>query len=112
MFELPTAIYSILYALIMAQTMDRVHYQNINMTAMIFTKQDGIQKRINMEMHRGVTYWQGAGAYTDAKTYILVTAISKYEVAALKKLVHSEDPQAFVIFNEGMSISGNFEKRL
>lgn len=112
MFELPTAIYSILYVLIMAQTMDRVHYQNINMTAMIFTKQEGIQKRINMEMHRGVTYWQGAGAYTDAKTYILVTAISKYEVAALKKLVHSEDPQAFVIFNEGMSISGNFEKRL
>lgn len=112
LFELPTAIYSVLYALIMAQTMDRVHYQNINMTAMIFTKHCDIQHRINEEMHRGVTYWKGAGAYTEEETYILVTAISKYEEATLKKIIHSVDPHAFVIFHEGMSISGNFEKRL
>ena len=112
LFELPTAIYSILYSWIASQTMDRVHYQNINMTAMIFTKHDGVQHKINEEMHRGVTYWKGAGAYTEQETFILVTAISKYEVQMLKKIVHSVDPQAFVIFNEGMSISGNFEKRL
>lgn len=112
LFELPIAIYSILYSLVMAQAMDKVHYQNINMTAMIFTKHHGIQKKINEQMHRGVTYWKGAGAYTDEETLILVTAISKYEVATLKKLVYSDDPKAFVIFNEGMSISGNFEKRL
>ncbi len=112
LFELPTAIYSVLYALIMAQAMDKIHYQNINMTVMIFTKHEGIQGKINEEMHRGVTYWKGAGAYTEEETYILVTAISKYEVATLKKIIHSMDPQAFVIFHEGMSISGNFEKRL
>ena len=96
----------------MAQAMDKVHYQNINMTVMIFTKQDGIQKRINEEMRRGVTYWKGAGAYTQEDTFVLVTAISKYEVATLKRIIHSIDPKAFVIFQEGMSISGNFEKRL
>lgn len=112
LFELPVAIYSILYAVIMAQALDKVHYQNINMTVMIFTKKDGIQKQINKEMRRGVTYWKGAGAYTQEDTYILVTAISKYEVTTLKKLIYSMDPHAFVIFQEGMSISGNFEKRL
>lgn len=112
LFELPVAIYSVLYAVIMAQVMDKVHYQNINMTVMIFTKHDGIQKAINEKMRRGVTYWKGAGAYTDEETFILVTAISKYEVNTLKKLIHNIDPQAFVIFQEGMSISGNFEKRL
>lgn len=112
LFEIPVAIYSILYAVIMAQAMDKVHYQNINMTVMIFTKQDGIQKRINEEMRRGVTYWKGAGAYTQEDTFVLVTAISKYEVATLKRIIHSIDPKAFVIFQEGMSISGNFEKRL
>lgn len=112
LFEIPVAIYSVLYSIIMAQAMDKVHYQNINMTAMIFTKQSGIQKKINDEMRRGVTYWKGAGAYTDEDTFVLVTAISKYEVNTLKKIIHSIDPQAFVIFNEGMSVSGNFEKRL
>ena len=112
LFELPVAIYSVLYAVIMAQAMDKVHYQNINMTVMIFTKHDGIQKAINETMRRGVTYWKGVGAYTDEETFILVTAISKYEVNTLKKLIHSIDPKAFVIFQEGMSISGNFEKRL
>lgn len=112
LFELPVAIYSVLYAVIMAQAMDKVHYQNINMTVMIFTKHDGIQKAINETMRRGVTYWKGAGAYTDEETFILVTAISKYEVNTLKKVIHAIDPQAFVIFQEGMSISGNFEKRL
>ena len=63
-------------------------------------------------MHRGVTYWKGAGAYTNDETYILVTAISKYEVPQIKKIVKDIDPKAFMIFNEGMSISGNFEKRL
>lgn len=112
LFELPVAIYSVLYSVIMAQAMDKVHYQNINMTVMIFTKHNGIQKAINETMRRGVTYWKGAGAYTDEETFILVTAISKYEVNTLKKLIHGMDPHAFVIFHEGMSISGNFEKRL
>lgn len=112
LFELPVAIYSILYSVCMAQAMDKIHYQNINMTATIFTKREGLQKKINLEMTRGVTYWTGAGAYTDEDTYVLMTVISKYEVNTLKKIIHSMDPQAFVIFNEGMSVSGNFEKRL
>lgn len=112
LFEIPVAIYSILYAVCMSLAMDKVHYQNINMTAMIFTKNDEIQTRIMNEMRRGVTYWKGAGAYTNEETYILVTAISKYEVGTLKRIIYNIDPKAFVIFNEGMSVSGNFEKRL
>ena len=79
---------------------------------MIFTKVDGIDTLINQTMVRGVTKWDGFGSYTNEKTHVLVTVISKYEVSRLKKLIHSLDPKAFVIFNEGMSVSGNFEKRL
>jgi uncharacterized membrane-anchored protein YitT (DUF2179 family) len=38
--------------------------------------------------------------------------ISKYEVAQLKKIVRNLDPNAFMIFTEGCSVEGNFEKRL
>ena len=41
-----------------------------------------------------------------------MTVINKYEVPQVKKIILSADPQAFIIINEGMSVSGNFEKRL
>ena len=112
LFNLETAIYSIIYMVVMYSVCDRTHYQNINMTAMIFTKNIDVQFAIMHEMGRGVTYWKGAGAYTDAETLILVCAINKYEEAQLKKIIYTLDEHAFVIFSEGMSISGNFEKRL
>ena len=112
MFNLETAIYSIIYMVVMYSVCDHTHYQNINMTAMIFTKNIDVQFAIMQETGRGVTYWKGAGAYTDDETLILVCAINKYEENQLKKIIYTLDENAFVIFSEGMSISGNFEKRL
>ncbi len=112
LFSLPIAIYSIIYTVCLAMAMDKVHYQNINMTAMIFTKNPNLQRVIMEEMRRGVTYWKGAGAYTNEDTNILVTVISKYEITHLKKIIQEIDAKAFVILNEGIGISGNFEKRL
>lgn len=111
-FELPIAIYSIIYTASFSLMVDKIHYQNINTTAMIFTKKKNVEKRITMEMGRGVTCWNGYGAYTGECTEILVTVISKYEIAQLKKIVSEIDENAFIIFNEGMSVTGNFEKRL
>ena len=91
---------------------DKIHYQNINTTAMIFTKENDIDKRIMSEIGRGVTLWHGYGAYTGEDTLILVTVISKYEIGQLRKIVNESDEKAFIIFNEGMNVVGNFEKRL
>ena len=91
MFNLETAIYSIIYMVVMYSVCDHTHYQNINMTAMIFTKNIDVQFAIMHEMGRGVTYWKGAGAYTDAETLILVCAINKYEEAQLKKIIYTLD---------------------
>ena len=52
------------------------------------------------------------GAYTNKTSYILFVLISKYEVGQIKQIVHSIDPHAFMIFTEGCSVDGNFEKRL
>lgn len=112
LFDLSIAIYSILYTACMYLVVDKIHYQNINMTAMIFTRNGEIKNRIMQETGRGVTYWKGAGAYTDRETFVLVTVISKYEVPQIKKIILTLDANAFIIFHEGMSISGNFEKRL
>lgn len=111
-FNMEIAIYSLIYGVIYSIACDRVHIQNINMSVMIFTKKLGISRAIIDQMGRGVTNWDGAGAYTNQTSYILFVVISKYEVSQLKRVARSIDPNAFMIFTEGCSVSGNFEKRL
>lgn len=112
MFNIEIVIYSLIYGVVYSIACDRVHIQNINMSVMIFTKKLGISRAIIEQTGRGVTNWDGAGAYTNETSYILFVVISKYEVSQLKRIVRSIDPNAFMIFTEGCSVSGNFEKRL
>ena len=112
MFNLETVIYSLIYGVISSVACDRIHIQNINMSVMIFTKKLGISKAIMNEMGRGVTNWDGAGAYTNETSYLLFVMSSKYEVNQSRRIVHNIDPNAFMIFTEGCSVEGNFEKRL
>lgn len=112
MFNIEIVIYSLIYTTVLALALDRVHIQNINMSVMIFTKKTGISKAIIEQTGRGVTNWDGEGAYTNKTSYILFVMISKYEVGQIKQIVHGIDPNAFMIFTEGCSVDGNFEKRL
>ena len=112
MFDIEVVVYSLIYTTVLALACDRVHVQNINMSVMIFTKQEGIEKIVLEEMGRGVTKWEGVGAYTNESSHVLYIMISKYEVEQLKEIIHRVDPQAFIILNEGSKVVGNFEKRL
>lgn len=112
LFNIEIVVYSLIYATVLALAIDRVHIQNINTSVMIFTKKTGISQAIMEQTGRGVTNWDGEGAYTNKTSYILFVMISKYEVAQIKRIVRSIDPDAFMIFTEGCSVDGNFEKRL
>lgn len=112
LFDAQTVIYSLIYNVIFTLILDEVHYQNINVRVMIFTKKDGIDKQITEQTRRGVTEWQGVGAYTGESMHILVSCISKYEVNDLMEIVQGIDPQAFVVVDEHVIVNGNFEKRI
>ncbi len=112
LFDLPIAIYSIIYAAVYSFVLDKVHLQNIEMSLMIFTKNPEIKSRILKDFVRGVTYWKGLGAYTQTETEVLVTIVSKDEVNDLRRMITQIDPKAFIIVNEGLQITGNFIKRL
>lgn len=113
LFDIQIVVYSLIYTTVLAVGVDKIHTQTICTTAMIFTKKTGISKAIMDGLGRGVTRWDGEGAYTEQVSYVLLTVISKYEVNQLKKLVREIDDQAFVVLIEGNSIMmGNFEKRL
>jgi len=112
LFDVRTVIYSLIYTVVFTLVLDKTHYQNINVRVMIFTKKDGIDEAINLRTRRGVTKWDGCGAYTKESTHVLVSCINKYEVNELMDMVQSMDPQAFVIVDENVMVNGNFEKRL
>lgn len=110
MFNIEVVIYSFIYATVIGLAIDRVHVQNINMQAMIFTKKEGISDAIMTELGRGVTRWEGEGAYTNQTTYVLCVMLSKYEMTKLLEIVRRIDPNAFVTVNEGAKVYGNFNK--
>ena len=112
LFNMEIVIYSIIYATVLGMATDRIHIQNINTSVMIFTKKPGVSKEIIKETGRGITKWNGRGAYTNETSYILYVMISKYEENQIKRIVQKIDPNAFMIFSEGSRVVGNFEKRL
>lgn len=112
MFNVETAIYSVIYIIAFSFIIDKTHLQNINTMVIVFTKNKDVPQKILYEMGRGVTSWNGNGAYTKEDTLIFITVISKYEVNQIKEIIYEKDEKAFIIFSEGNAVLGNFEKRL
>jgi uncharacterized membrane-anchored protein YitT (DUF2179 family) len=67
-------------------------------TAMIITNQpDAIASSVLQELERGVTFLEGAGAYTGEARPVLYCVITRAEVATLKTIVNEIDPTAFMV---------------
>ena len=114
LFSPEIAIYSIIYNVVTSMVLDRMHKQNINVQALIFTKADTqtMGQTILNQLNRGVTYWQGLGAFSGEDVHILCVCLSKYEIEELLRIVHTVDPYAFLTTQEGTRIYGNFQKKL
>lgn len=112
LFELPTAIYSVIYSFISSLVVDKVHTQNISISAIIITKVPNLQAQIVSELNRGVTCWKGIGGYTDQDVFVLMTVLSKFETDLLRRKIQEVDPNAFIIIHDKLDIFGNYEKRL
>lgn len=112
LFSLQTALYSVIFVILMYFVCDRVHFQNVNMYGIIITSCPSLKQEILEQTGRGVTWWMGKGAYTNSDKEILLCMMNKYEVRYYKKLVHQADPKAFFLLAKGNPVLGNFEKRL
>ncbi|MGN0167998.1 MAG: YitT family protein [Acetatifactor sp.] len=114
LFDMEIVVYSIIYAAVYSVAMDKVHTQNINVEVNVITKADttALEKEVFEELGRGITKWTSMGAYTYEKSHILYIMLSKYEVNRLKAIIHKYDPNAFIVVNEGVSVDGNYLKKL
>lgn len=114
LFGVQTAIYSIIYSAVSMLMTDKAHTQNINTEVLIFTKKDPekIKDYIVQKFDRDATWWEAKGGYTQSRTYAVITVLSKYECAHLKREMKIIDEHAFIVEKDGISIGGRYEKHL
>lgn len=114
LFDVTVVIYCVIYTSISTLIMDKTHTQNISTAVFIFTKQDPeqVMHYILEELVRGATHWEAKGGYTEQKTNIIFTVVSKHELMALKRKLRQVDPQAFLVSKEDVGIEGKFVKHL
>lgn len=105
-------IYSIIYSAVDNVMVDKLHEQNICSTAFIFCKENPkpINDFIKNDLNRDFTYWYAYGGYDDSRTYIIYTALTKYELIRLERNMKKFNIKTFMIKSEGIGIRGEFKK--
>ena len=106
-------IYSIIYSAVDSLMIDKTHEQNICSTAFIFCKENPkkINEFIKNDLNRDFTYWYAKGGYDDSRTYIIYTALTKYELIKLERNMKKFNIQTFMIKSDGIGIKGDFKKQ-
>ena len=114
LFSPEIAIYSVIYNFSSNMVLDRVHQQNVNVQALIFTHGDEreVSGFILEKLGRGVTCWEGVGAYTGKGVHVLCVSLSKYETEELLHVVRKIDPHAFITMQQGVHVYGNFRHKV
>lgn len=113
-FSLSTAIYSVFFSFISTTMMDKLHMQNINVEATVITKvlSPEMEHEILVNLHRGITRYEGIGEYTGEPVHIFYILVSKYEISRLRTIVFKHDPHAFIVARDGAVVYGNYKKKI
>ena len=107
--DISKALYCGIAVFVMGQVIDAVVYRfDYSKVALIITKHhDEVARKINEELDRGATFLKGEGTYSRKDTKVILTAIKRQQLAELKALVVSVDPDAFIIVQEAHQVLGD-----
>jgi uncharacterized membrane-anchored protein YitT (DUF2179 family) len=104
------ALYSMLSMFIVSRVMDTIHIRHLKVTAFIITEHKDLITQRLLKLPRGVTVIKTAGAYSNQEKDMLMTVITRYELAEFKAIIKECDPKAFVNIVETASVIGEFRK--
>lgn len=65
-----------------------------------------IAERIMKEMHRGVTYLEGQGAFSGQSKMVINCVVNHFEIVKVKEIVTEIDKKAFVFVTETVEVMG------
>lgn len=72
----------------------------------ITTQAEGIARRILDDLERGCTLLPATGAYTGQPRTVVYTVVQRSELTAVKRIVYSFDPRAFVVVGDVREVVG------
>ena len=108
LFSLEMALYTLIYLYISA-TMVNLVVTGLSQRKAVYIISphwEEISKGIGQKIERGVTIISGRGGYTGQELQILYTVITFRELARLKQLINTIDPNAFVVVAETLEVKG------
>ncbi len=115
LFDIPTVIYSLIYAVFGSIATDKIHAQNISTQVTILTKLEDtrdMEVEVLSRLYRGMTEVDANGIFTGERVKMFIVFINKYESGRLKGIIRAHDPNAFIVETEGVRIEGNFLRKL
>lgn len=104
-----SAMYSLICMFVMSKVVDLVLYglDNSSICYIISEHSEDIVKEITFgELHRGVTLLSGEGAYTHEKRPVVMCVIKRPQIAVIRRLVRTLDPNAFLIVTDAKNVFG------
>ncbi|MFZ3579943.1 YitT family protein [Virgibacillus sp. DJP39] len=111
LFSWDLALYTMASIYITGIVIDRIHTRHIKLSLMVVTNRgDELKNELIGNLIRGITVINGYGAYSNKESKVLYTVITRYELAIVKSLIKSVDPNAFVSITETVEVMGNFRR--
>jgi len=109
-FGLEAALYGVLNAYICTVIMDKIVvtlWTNKEKTVYIISsKPEGIERAILEELGHGGTIFSAHGMYSKVERPVIMSVITNHELGRLTKIVHQEDPKAFMIIQDAFEVLG------
>lgn len=101
-------LYGIVLVILHTIVMDKMLLMGDSRTQVkiISAQSNAIREAILEQLDRGVTIFHGEGGYTRDPSEVLLSVVSNRELPKLEKLVHSIDPECFLIVSRVTEVSG------
>ncbi len=111
--EFNNTLYSVITLVISSVVLDKVVYgMDYSKVALIISdRYEEIAQAIDSQLDRGVTLLRGQGFYRRCDKYVLLSAVKRKQLAQLKDLVMSIDPDAFLILQDAHQVLGDGFRR-
>lgn len=107
-FGLKPALYTLISMVASAAVVNRtLEGLDRKKSVFIITEQEQqMAQSILTELHRGVTFLSGRGAYTGSEKHVIYCIVTLNQLARVKHIVHQVDPEAFMAVSDTAEVLG------
>jgi uncharacterized membrane-anchored protein YitT (DUF2179 family) len=112
LFSWDAALNTLVSIFVLGKVIDKVHTHHVKLTLMIITRKgEEVKQHLLKNVYRGVTVIDSVGGYSNEKSNVIITVISRYELTEVKTLIEEIDPEAFVNITETLEVMGLFHRK-